>query len=931
MRGSHSGSRHAPCSAPQAAQVRVQLVQRALDRGPILRQAALWFALALTAALMALGPLASRAQAQGLRIPHALVIVNQSYEGLPPVSDAIRQGRDLAFELRALGYRVSRVENANQAELIAGVGQFFADSQGASQRLVFYSGHSLSVDGQVYALPTDASITNPFDLHTKALSLNAVTMALGAGPAPGALLVNAGFDHALVEDARLVLGDGALDISAALAEPLGRRDVIVLHAQSGGQPNTTNGSRLFINLFLASLVRDGRMDLMEALSTLASAVAQRSNGRTRPQLSFDYQSTTTLAGQTTGGTTPTGPFVSQAEQEAWDQAQASQTLAGYDSYLADYPGGVYAAQARQARADLYDSYRLSNINQTYITRRSSNTRQGPGTNFARVQTLGVDTQVTVIGKVRGQSWYLIELPNGQQAFIFSSLVEPAAGSEFVAWQSVDGSGDLAALNNFLQRFPNGRFADRARQQRAALIAAERDSRLNNLRLTPINRVYYLERDAQVFDFPSRREGTSLGRFAALQKLTVLGAVVGTNWYEVEIRGGRGFMLKRVLAPYAGSDYEAWEEIKDSNNRRAFVRFLANFATSQFAALAQARLDELTPDEPAVIIVNAPYYTLRGSRLRATPSRDGDILDTLAANLVVDAISLTSDRRWMRVRVRTSSIRREGYIFVRLLAEYDGSALQAWRALGDNPSAGELRAFLRDFPDSAFEAEARAKLSALTGPSETPLDGRMITTRATGLFERPDRRSARLLSLGEGMSVRLLARVTGRDWVRVSVRGGGGREGYVRLSHLMEPGGSSGGSSGGASIEIVPLAPEIRVITRDGTRVFDAPEGSVLRVGRLQAQDAIQVNGKTSDDQWFRFSLNGRAAFVRADRTGRYRGSERKDWDDVVQRNSRQGYEFYLRKWPDGRWAEEARAGVLRLQGTPLEQLVDDLFDELKKQ
>ncbi len=927
MRDSHCNARHQLCPARRRARVRVQVVQQALDRGPILRQAALWLALALLATLMAFGPGASRAQAQGLRIPHALVIVNQSYDGLPPVADAIRQGRDLAFELRALGYRVSRVENAKQAELIAGVGQFFADSQDASQRLVFYSGHSLSVDGHVYALPTDAEMSNPFDLHTKALNLSAVVMALGAGPAPGALLVNAGFDHALADDARLVLGDGALDVSPALSEPIGRRDVIVLHAQSGAQPNTANGSRLFINLFLASLVRDGRMDLMEALSTLASSVAQRSNGATRPQLSFDYQSTTTLAGLVTSGPGPVGGFVSQAEQEAWDQAQASQALAGYDAYLVDYPGGVYAAQARQARADLYDSYRLSNINQTYITRRNSNTRQGPGTNFDRVQTLSTDTQVTVIGKVSGQSWYLIELPNGQQAFIFSSLVEPAAGSEFVAWQSVDGSGDLAALNNFLQRFPDGRFADRARQQRAAIIAADRDRRLANLRITPIHQVYYLDRDAQVFDFPSRSEGNRLGRFEALQKLTVLGAVVGTNWYEVEIRGGRGFMLKRVLSVYAGSDYEAWEEIKNSNNRRVFLRFLANFAASQFAALAQARLDELTPDEPEVIIVNAPYYTERRVRLRSTPSRDGDILDTLAANLVVNGISLTADRQWMRVRVRTSGVRREGYIFARLLSEYEGSALQAWRALGDNPGASELEAFLRDFPGSAFEDEARAKLSALTGPSESPMDGRMITKQATGLFERPDRRSARLLSLSEGRSVRLLARVNGRDWVRVSVRGGGGREGYVRLSHLMDP----GGSSGGASIEVQPLAPEIRVITRYGTRVFDAPEGNVLRVGRLQAQDAIQVNGKTSDDQWFRFSLNGRAAFVRAARTGPYRGSERKDWDDVVQRNSRQGYEFYLRKWPDGRWAEEARAGVLRLQGTPLEQLVDDLFDELKKQ
>jgi hypothetical protein len=41
------------------------------------------------------------AQAQGLRIPHALLIANQDYDDLPTVPGALRQGRDLAFELRA--------------------------------------------------------------------------------------------------------------------------------------------------------------------------------------------------------------------------------------------------------------------------------------------------------------------------------------------------------------------------------------------------------------------------------------------------------------------------------------------------------------------------------------------------------------------------------------------------------------------------------------------------------------------------------------------------------------------------------------------------------------------------------------------------------------------------------------------------------------
>ena len=910
------------------------LVARAEQRhDPV--QSALAILLAALLALALSWSLSARtAEAQGLRIPHALLIANEDYDDLPRVSGALRQGRDLAFELRALGYRVTRLENVNQADLIAGVGDFFAGSQDAPQRLVFYSGHTLSVDQTTYLLPSDAAIANPFDLYRKALNLDALVAALSAGRAPGALLVNGGYDHALAGDVELLLGDGASLVSAALSQPQGRDDVVVLFAQSGGQLTSASGGQLFVNLFLASLVRDGRMDLMEALSTLASSVAQRSNGDLRPQLSLDYVSTTTLAGQPSTGGAPTGGFAGQAEQDAWNLAQSSNTLAGYDAYLADYPGGVFAAQARQERAALYDSYGLRPINETYITKRTSNTRQGPGTNFPKVDTLSRDTQVRVLGRVSGQSWYMIELPNGSQAFVYATLIEPAATSEFVVWQEVDRSGDLAALDDFLQRFPNGRFADQARQQRAAIFAAELDRRLAALRITRINQLYFLEREALVYNFPSRRDGTSLGRFNALQKLTVVGAVSGTAWFEVEIRGGRGFMERSDLQAYAGSDFEAWEQVQANESLRALRAFLRNFPGSPFAGQAQARLDALTPSEPAVILINKPFYTLQAARLRATPSRDGDILDTISGNVVLDAVSMTADRSWIQVRVRTSASRREGYIFANLLAEYQGSDLQAWRALGDNPTERELRNFLRDFPDSQFRADAEARLAAMSGGSspdaETPMDALMVTNRATRVFAEANRRSPILLSLNDGVRVRVVAQVVGRDWVRVRVRSGGGRvEGYVRFSHLSDEA-PTGGSSGG--IDVIDIAPEIRVITQDGTKLLDAPGGNQVDIGRrLLAQDAIQVDGKTSDGKWYRAEVNGRAVYVQAVLTADYLGSERKDWDDVLQRNSRQGFEFYLRKWPRGRWVNEARAAAQRLQVSPLEDLVDELFDQLKKQ
>ena len=103
----------------------------------------------------------------------ALVIGNGAYERVPlanPASDA----RLMSQTLRAAGFDVIEGTDLSRHDMHKAVGRFARRVQAADVGLFYYAGHGLQIAGQNYLLPTDAMITQEYDVRVHGLTLSEV-------------------------------------------------------------------------------------------------------------------------------------------------------------------------------------------------------------------------------------------------------------------------------------------------------------------------------------------------------------------------------------------------------------------------------------------------------------------------------------------------------------------------------------------------------------------------------------------------------------------------------------------------------------------------------------------------------------------------------------------------------------------------------------
>lgn len=103
----------------------------------------------------------SAPSAEGSRV--ALLIGNANYAVAPlksPVSDI----REVAGALGALGFTVTKLENARQRDMREALRSFVLGARAAEVRLFYFAGHGFQMRGRNYLIPIDARIQNESDI-----------------------------------------------------------------------------------------------------------------------------------------------------------------------------------------------------------------------------------------------------------------------------------------------------------------------------------------------------------------------------------------------------------------------------------------------------------------------------------------------------------------------------------------------------------------------------------------------------------------------------------------------------------------------------------------------------------------------------------------------------------------------------------------------
>jgi hypothetical protein len=148
--------------------------------------------------------------------------------------------------------------------------------------------------------------------------------------------------------------------------------------------------------------------------------------------------------------------------------------------------------------------------------------------------------------------YLAAAPAAAAPTAPPAIVPPdPASAELLYWQSVQAGDDPADLQAYLERFPDGTFAELARNRiarlqpgRAALPPAEPAPPPE---VDPLAGRYVALANANVRARPTT-DSERIDYLPQDTPVTVLGRVRGADWLQVEIGGGYGFVHASLLGP-----------------------------------------------------------------------------------------------------------------------------------------------------------------------------------------------------------------------------------------------------------------------------------------------------------------------------------------------------------------------------------------------
>lgn len=395
------------------------------------------------------------------RADTALIIGNSRYETAWSIR-AADEVLDAVPALEATGFSVLSGEDLETSAIRERLSALLA--AGESQRVVIaLAGHfAYSGDGETWFLGREADAPDLATAGAEGVALSTV-LRIAAG-APGRAVVLLG-----TEDRRIALGNG-------LAPGIGRIDppqgVTVITGQAGD-----------IAEFLGDGLTEPGVSLPEMLERAADLTP---TGFLSPSIIFLDPP------EEEGSAAPEGPDPDEAA--LWAAASELDTLASYRAYLAEYPRGPNAAEARARIAAIRsepgrqarlaeEALSLSRAERREVQRdltvlgfdtRGIDGIFGPGTRGA----IG-DWQRGLGFEVTGyldaaQIARLSQMADDRAADLERQAAEEAAArdrADRAYWQALGQGADEAGLRAYLERYPDGLFADVARARLEDIDAA----------------------------------------------------------------------------------------------------------------------------------------------------------------------------------------------------------------------------------------------------------------------------------------------------------------------------------------------------------------------------------------------------------------------------------------------------------------------------
>src|SRR5690606_24931394 len=95
----------------------------------------------------------------------ALVVGSNAYQHAPQLKNARGDAERIATVLEGIGFEVIKVFDADKRTLEDAMNAFAEKAKSARIGLVYYAGHGIQFEGNVYLVPTDVDLGNERDIR----------------------------------------------------------------------------------------------------------------------------------------------------------------------------------------------------------------------------------------------------------------------------------------------------------------------------------------------------------------------------------------------------------------------------------------------------------------------------------------------------------------------------------------------------------------------------------------------------------------------------------------------------------------------------------------------------------------------------------------------------------------------------------------------
>ncbi|WP_371059247.1 peptidoglycan-binding domain-containing protein [Rhodosalinus sp. 5P4] len=375
-------------------------------------------------------------------------------------------GPDVAAALRAAGFETVAVPGDDLSEARSALSDLLAVADGEERIVIYLSGAFLRDDGRSWM--TEAGAEGPLDLVTvEGAALSVETVLAVAGRAPGGAVV------------ALALAGNGPDPGAGL--------------RRGATPGAVPQGVTVLQGPSASVARFVSEDLLVPGQRLATALAAARDV------------------SATGFVTDRVPFLPEGQERAaipapdrdaterarWDAARERDDAAAYRDYLDRHPDGRFADAARAAIAEIEaepdraarlaeDALNLTRDERRQIQRhltlldhepRGIDGIFGPGTRGA-ITRFQRDAGLPETGYLSARQIEMLDRQAERRQAELEAEAErrrlEQERRDRAAWEATGSGADEAGLRTYLQRFPDGLFADIATERLADIEAAKRD-------------------------------------------------------------------------------------------------------------------------------------------------------------------------------------------------------------------------------------------------------------------------------------------------------------------------------------------------------------------------------------------------------------------------------------------------------------------------